>query len=440
MNLISFPFFLFLFLVFLSYYLIPIKNRWVILLLFSVLFYCFQSNILYLLGSSILTYLFSVWIEKGTSQKQNKQKLIAGIFIHLFLLFTLKYDLYRYITGANLLVPLGISYYTLSSLSYLIDVYQKKIKTNGFFRFFLCISFFPTLILGPINRYQKVEKTLFSTPTFQRQKIVDGFLRILYGIFKKLLIANPLFLLINYIVTENIGGVIPILGLLLYGIQIYADFSGGIDIVLGFSTMLQIDLEENFETPYFSKNLTQFWNRWHMSLSHWLKDYVYRPLGGNQKGKWARNILIVFLLSGLWHGVSWNFLLWGLLSGIFLILEKKCSYDPKKRIAILGNYCFVCLLWIFFMYPNLESILSIFQASKFTIPLFQIMSPMNYGILCLSILFLGFVDYQKYHQKKFSFLGRNRDYLLLIGFLLVIILFGNYGFSFVKTDFIYSRF
>ncbi len=442
MSFLSYSFFLFLFIVFVSYYIVPIKKQWIVLLIFSILFYVFESNILYILISGISTYLISLWIEKESSSKKNQKKLIIGISLNMILLLTLKYNLLKEMIGRSILIPLGISYYTLSSISYLVDIYQKKIKTNGFFRFFLSISFFPTLILGPINRYQKIEKTLFQNHSFHLQNVIDGSLRILYGIFKKLVIADSIYLIVNFIVTEKIGGIIPIFGLLLYGIQIYADFSSGMDIVLGFSKMLQIDLEENFNTPYFSKSLSEFWNRWHMTLTNWFKDYVYIPLGGNRTTTWKRNqnIFLVFLLSGLWHGFTWNFLLWGMLNGIFLILEKTCSYHPKSNLAILKNYIVVCLLWIFFMYPDLESIISIFHASKFTLPFFEIMSPAAYLVLIISIFFFIFVEYQKYQKKTFSFLGRNRDYILLLLFIFTIILFGNYGFSFNKAEFIYSRF
>ncbi len=439
-QMISLEFFLFLAVVVIFYYLVPKKQQWGILLLFSLLFYAFHSSLVYLLCSSLVTYFFSLSISKR--EKYSKWKLWIGIIFNIGLLIVLKYDLFSYVDDAfSLIVPLGISYYTLSSISYLVDTYQKKISPDSYFQFLLSISFFPTLIQGPINRYTKIKDTLLKPHSFSRLQAKEGLLRILWGCFKKLVIANRISILTSYIVTNEIGGLGVVLGLLLYGIQIYTDFSSGIDIVIGFSRILQINLLENFDTPYFSKNLNEFWKRWHISLTSWFRDYVYIPLGGNRVSKLRNslNILIVFLLSGMWHGPTWNFFLWGLCNGILLVMEKRMNYQPKKPIFMLANYGIVCVLWIFFMYPNLSSILSIFHNTN-TLSLFEVMSLSNFIVLWIAILFLGVVEYQKYKKKSFSTSFKNRDYLLLILFIFIIILFGSYGIGFEKTDFIYSRF
>lgn len=441
MNIVSFNFLMFISIVIFLYYIYPKKHQWVILLLFSLVFYLLNSSITYILISAIITYFSSIKLNK----KKSKLLLFLSITINLSLLVILKYNLLDYVINGNIIVPLGISYYTLTSISYLVDSYNKKIKPEGFFKFLLCLSFFPTLIEGPIVRFSKIEKSLFSVHRFDKDYFVQGLTRIVWGFFKKLVIANRIALITTYVVSHELGGLSILVALLLYGIEIYMDFSAGIDIVIGFAKILQVELEENFNTPYFSKSLNSFWKRWHMSLTNWYRDYVYIPLGGNRCSKIRNmfNILIVFILSGIWHGVGINFFLWGLFNGIIMILERLFKYQPKKKIFILVNYIVICLLWIFFLYPNFDSILVALNSLiplSLTIPFMEIMSISNYVILIFSCLFIFIIEYLKYKNKISKFKYRHGDYLLLILLLFVIILFGNYGIGFDKTNFIYNRF
>lgn len=445
-NIVSFEFLIFISIVTFIYYLFPKKNQWLILLGFSLIFYFSQSLIYYIVITTISTYILSLIISKSNNQKKNKLLVFLGIFINLFFLIVLKYDLFTYISDSfSLIMPLGISYYTLSSIAYLVDTYRQKINPDGFFHFFLGISFFPTLIQGPITCYKDVKESLFTPHHFDRQKFVDGSLRILWGFFKKLVIAARLTLITTYIVDNNVGSFYVIIALLLYGIEIYTDFSAGIDIVLGFAKILQIDLPENFNAPYFSKNLNEFWKRWHISLTSWYRNYVYITLGGNRCSKIRNyiNILIVFILSGMWHGPTINFFLWGLFNGILLIIEKMTKYKPKNNLFIILNYLVVSCLWIFFLYPNISTMtntLTNFLKFSYNLNFLNIMSISNYLVLFGSIIFLIIIDYLKYKGKIFKFKYRHTDYIFLIIFILTIILLGSYGIGFDKIDFIYNRF
>lgn len=440
-NIFSFKFIFLIILITFIYYLFPRKKQWLILLFFSFLFYLFNSTIIFILISSFVTYLSSLYLFK----RKKKSILFLSISFNLLLLITLKYNITSYLFNLSFLLPLGISYYTLSIISYLVDVYHKKLKPDSYFKFLLSISFFPALIQGPIIRYNKIKDSLFTVHHFKKEKAIDGLTRILWGCFKKLVIANRIMLITNFVVNENLKGLSILLALLLYGIQIYADFSGGIDVVIGIAKIWQIDLEENFDTPYLTKSLTTFWRKWHMSLTNWFRDYVYIPLGGNRCSKIHNmlNIIIVFLLSGLWHGTSLNYLLWGLCNGIIMVGERLLSYHPQKKFFMIINYLVICSLWIFFLYPNINSIgdaLISLLPLKLDLPFLQIMNIGNYIVLFLAVIVLVIIDILKYRHINFKFNYHHYEYILLLGMLFSIILFGIYGIGFDKTSFIYSRF
>ena len=262
----------------------------------------------------------------------------------------------------NLTLPLGISFYTFQSISYVVDVYRGKHKAQGnFFKHALFVSFFPQLLQGPIGRYERLGSQLYEGHSYNLKELQFGVQRILWGFFKKMVLAdrvNAAVLLIfhNY---WNYGGWYNVLGVLLYSIQLYADFSGGIDIVIGIAQMFGITMDENFRQPYFSKSIGEFWRRWHISLSTWFREYVYIPLGGNRKGdsRTITNLLIVWMLTGFWHGAAWNFVAWGLYYGIILILEKFVwgQYVEKWPGAVRHIYAMVLILvgWVLFFSPSL---------------------------------------------------------------------------------------
>lgn len=320
MSLVSGTFIAIMILTTILYYLLPKKTKPYILLVISICVYASLGvkSLIYIIISSVTTYIATLLFQKN---KYKKLILILTLIINMGILVIIKSELIK-----NIIVPLGISYYTFQVVSYLIDVYRNKYKPEkNIAKYFVYTMYFPYLFIGPINRFNDISNSLFKEDKkINLSSMYNGILRIGWGFFKKLLIANRINVLIATI-TQNpseYNGAFALFAMLLYSIQLYADFSGGIDIVIGFSKVLQINVKENFDTPYISQNIQEFWRRWHISLSSWFRDYVYIPLGGNRCSKLRHyfNTIIVFLLSGLWHGI--NYVLWGLLHAIFLILGK----------------------------------------------------------------------------------------------------------------------
>ena len=317
------------------YYIVPNKLKNIILLLSSLFFYFYgePTYVLIMIFSIITTYIFGILIDKY--KKYSKLFLILSICTSVGILVYFKYTNFL-IENINLLLknkidfiyvalPIGISFYTFQLISYIIDVYrgQAKVQKN-FLKLAMYISLFPQLIAGPIVRYTTIEEQL-ENRKYSISKFALGVRRFVIGLGKKVLIANILGELCNTFITSSDTST---LFYWLYGIsnmlQIYFDFSGYSDMAIGLGKMLGLKFLENFNYPYIATSITDFWRRWHISLSSWFRDYIYIPLGGNRvnKMKWIRNILIVWLLTGLWHGAAWNFIIWGLYFGILLIIEK----------------------------------------------------------------------------------------------------------------------
>ena len=319
----------FLPLLLICYFVVPKKFRNIILLMFSVLFYFYgePKYILLMLIEVLISYVVGLLIDKH----KNKNILIIGIFIHVLLFGIFKYFNFVIINVNNLfhsnlnllnvVLPIGISFYTFQIISYEIDVYNKKVNVqSNILKYFLYVFLFPQLIAGPIVRYQDVNNEIDNrNVTFEM--FARGVRRFIIGLSKKVIIANNLGELCNiYLNLGDKSVLFTWIFAISYMLQIYFDFSGYTDIAIGLGKMLGFNFPENFNYPYMAKSITDFWRRWHMTLSSWFRDYVYIPLGGNKKGvlKQIRNILIVWLLTGLWHGASWNFIVWGLYFGILL--------------------------------------------------------------------------------------------------------------------------
>ena len=317
------------------YYIVPNKFKNIVLLLSSLFFYFYgePTYVLIMIFSIITTYIFGILIDKY--KKYSKLFLILSICTSVGILVYFKYTNFL-IENINLLLknkidfiyvalPIGISFYTFQLISYIIDVYrgQAKVQKN-FLKLAMYISLFPQLIAGPIVRYTTIEEQL-ENRKYSISKFALGVRRFIIGLGKKVLIANILGELCNTFITSSDTSTLVYW---LYGIsnmlQIYFDFSGYSDMAIGLGKMLGFEFLENFNYPYIATSITDFWRRWHISLSSWFRDYIYIPLGGNRvnKMKWIRNILIVWLLTGLWHGAAWNFIIWGLYFGILLIIEK----------------------------------------------------------------------------------------------------------------------
>ena len=317
------------------YFITPKKYKNIILLIASLLFYFYgePKYVFLMIAEIIIAYIGAILIDKYKNQSKNI--LITTLFIHVFLLIIFKYTDFiiqtiNDISNANIkllniALPIGISFYTFQIISYIIDVYNGKVNVQkNIIKLATYVSLFPQLVAGPIVRYQTVEKEL-DDRVHSFNNFAYGIRRFTIGLAKKVLIANALGELCSkaFLADEKTVVFFWIFGIS-YMLQLYFDFSAYSDMAIGLGRIFGFHFPENFNYPYISKSITEFWRRWHISLSIWFKDYVYIPLGGNRKGKYKqiRNILIVWLLTGIWHGANWTFLIWGLLFGIILIIEK----------------------------------------------------------------------------------------------------------------------
>lgn len=368
-------FFLFLFLplVILIYFMCPVPWRNSFLLIASLLFYAWgePKYIILMLLSILVNYLLVRNMEKGARQK--KYLFMSALIFNLFMLGFFKY--YDFLIEnlnhlfslqlreQNLPLPIGISFYTFQILSYVIDVYVGKIKIQkNIISFALYVTMFPQLVAGPIVKYADIEKQLLNrTESFEKMGM--GAERFIQGLAKKVLLANNigfLFTTIQSLELASLSLLTAWIGMIAFTLQIYFDFSGYSDMAIGLGKMFGFDFLENFNYPYISKSVTEFWRRWHMSLGGWFREYVYIPLGGNRLGikKQMLNLLIVWLLTGLWHGASWNFVMWGGYYGILLFIEKLLLKRWIEKWPQLVRHLYTLLLvmigWTFFSIENLS--------------------------------------------------------------------------------------
>lgn len=387
----------------------------------------------YIAGLLIPKYRWVMWISTAAN----------GIMLALLKL--------QPVTGWTMLAPLGVSYFTLQIISYNVDVYRGKYKPErNFFRYSLYVTYLPHLFIGPIERYDKMKSSLFNNRHITFGGISSGIVRILWGLFKKLVIASRAGVIVSSVSAEpaQFYGSYALLAMLLYSVQLYADFSGGIDAVIGISEIFGIRLSENFDVPYFSQSFQEFWRRWHITLGAWLRDYVYIPLGGSRKGSIRKilNTIIVFLVSGLWHGV--NYLLWGLINGVFVSFGDKLKTRFKTLNRIV-TFMLICLLWSFFIWSDLpdvfRSIYSVFTVFNCNVLITDIGTlGLNAGewiVLIAAIIILWLHDI--YRKRTAAVFHRSSPAVktAVIGTLtLLVLVFGMYGIGFNTEEFIYSRF
>ena len=357
------------------------KYKNIVLLIFSLIFYAWgEPKYIFLMLSTILiVYIFGILIDKF--DKENKKilkkiSLIICIILVLGSLIFFKYSNFLIenvnlafkakIKLLNIVMPIGISFYTFQILSYIIDLYNKKIKLQkNYFSLALYVSLFPQLIAGPIVRYETVEEEIDNRKE-TKEDVISGTKRFIIGLSKKVIIANQMALLADLIFNKHNGAygtTIIWLGTFAYTLQIYFDFSGYSDMAIGLGKIFGFHFLENFDYPYISKSVTEFWRRWHISLSTWFRDYVYIPLGGNRvnKFKWIRNIILVWLLTGLWHGAAWNFIIWGMYYGLLLLFEKLFFDRILKKLPTIINwlYTFIIVMigWMIFRSNSLNELL-----------------------------------------------------------------------------------
>lgn len=386
-------FLLFLSIIGIIHYTLPMKYRWIWLLASSYYFYSLWHPFyaVLLAAMSMATYLLGRLMDSPSFEKKKKVILFTGVILNVGLLFIFKYfnmlvDLLKFIPGTSsstipavsLILPLGISFYTFKSISYLADLYKHKItveKHPGHFA--LYVIFFPQILAGPIERSGKFLAQLQQN-SFDYNKVTSGLKLFLWGLFIKVVIADRLAVIVNTIYgsPENYGSISLITATYLYAIQIYCDFAGYSDMAIGAARILGFDTTINFRQPYFAVSISDFWRRWHITLSSWFRDYLYIPLGGNRVNtlRWCINIIIVFLVSGLWHGAAITFLIWGLLHGIYLSIEhvtqkvRDTAWDTikigkesffRKLFSGLCVFHLVTFSWIFFRAENVNDALLI---------------------------------------------------------------------------------
>ena len=480
----SLEFLMFLPIVTLIYFLIPHKYRWALLLFSSYYFYmCWKPQyIILIMLSTAVVYFAGIKIEDSEEQKQKKKYLIISLVINLVILFLFKYfnffnhSLERIFTTFNLrynvpnfslMLPVGISFYTFQALSYAIDVYKGQIKAERHFGIFaLYVSFFPQLVAGPIERSDRLLPQFYKVHKFDYDRMTDGLKIIAWGFFKKVVIADRVATLVNTVYNNpyNYSGYPLILATVFFAFQIYCDFSGYSDIAVGCAKIMGFNLMNNFESPYFAKSIGEFWRTWHISLSTWFRDYVYIPMGGNRtsSAKWYRNLLATFLLSGLWHGANWTFVVWGLIHGMYQVISKLTENVREKfislthldklpilhkEIQVLITFCLVCFAWIFFRANSMREAIYIvtnlfkgLNVSDMKVKILNLgLNKSELIISLVSIFILAIVDFRGKRENILRNLSRKpviirwaTYYLLIVS----ILIFGVYGYK----EFIYFQF
>ena len=390
----SLDFAIFLPIIFLLYWFVVQKNlklQNALIVVASYIFYAwwdwrFLSLIMF---STIVDYLIGQRLRIEHKQSKRKALLCTSVFVNLGFLGFFKY--YNFFLEAfvdafslfgvpinagslNIILPVGISFYTFQTLSYTIDVYRKKLEpTRDFIVFSAFVCFFPQLVAGPIERAANLLPQFYKKRVFEYNKAVDGMRQILWGLFKKVVVADNCAELANQIFNNSadMNSSALVLGAVFFAFQIYGDFSGYSDIAIGTSRLFGFDLKQNFATPYFSRDIAEFWRRWHMSLSAWFRDYLYIPLGGSRGGTWMklRNTFAIFLVSGFWHGASWTFIVWGALNAIYflpllltnnnrknlgVVAEGKLLPSFRELFAMFTTFVLTVFAWIFFRAENIS--------------------------------------------------------------------------------------
>ena len=459
----SIPFIFFFFpLSLILYYIVPFKIKNYVLLAFSLVFYAWGEPIyvLLMIFSSFFNYYAALFIEKYQMERKKKKLiLIISVIINLLIIGFFKYSDFLIETVNSIFnisipllkigLPIGISFFTFQTMSYVIDVYRREVRVeHNPFIFMTYVSMYPQLIAGPIVRYETVSEELY-----KREINIDnfskGFMRFLRGLFKKVLIANSVGLLYNTIIgVDNISVLTAWLGIIAFSFQIYYDFSGYSDMAIGMGKMLGFNYLENFNYPYIANSITDFWRRWHISLSSWFKDYVYIPLGGSRVSKIIniRNILVVWMLTGLWHGASWNFVLWGLYYGIFLMLEKFILKKYIEKLPKVFKHIYTLFIvvigWTIFAFDDTKVLFS-YLSNMFNIFKYPIVDSMffyyikNYiVVLVLSVIF-SMPIYNNLSKK----IDRRYKYILVyIVYLILFVITLSYIVSDTYNPFLYFRF
>ncbi|WCO02527.1 MBOAT family O-acyltransferase [Psychroserpens ponticola] len=474
----SFDFALYLPIVFILYWFVfnkQLKTQNAFLVIASYVFYGwwdwrFLSLILF---STLVDFSIGLYLSKAKKVKTRKLLLWTSIIVNLGLLGFFKYFNFfidnlsqsfhffgqdMTFTGLEIILPVGISFYTFQTLSYTIDVYKGKLEpTKDFLSFAAFVSFFPQLVAGPIERAKHLLPQFYKNRKFDYAKAVDGMRQILWGLFKKIAIADSCAVFANDIFNnyETYNGSTLFIGALFFTLQIYGDFSGYSDIAIGTSRLFGFDLKRNFAYPYFSRDIAEFWRRWHISLSTWFRDYLYIPLGGSRGGTFqkVRNTFIIFIVSGFWHGANWTFIIWGFLNALYFlplllrnknrvytgnIAEGKLFPSFKEFRGMLITFALTLIAWVFFRAENINHAFAyldgMFSASLFSLPEIR---PKDVFVL----IFVFFCVEWFGRDKKYAleYLNFNK-YLRWLLYVIIIVLVYLFGSNSENVEFIYFQF
>ena len=525
----SYLFLGFLALVLILYYVLPKKAQWPLLLCASYLFYFAAGAhfLLYLLSTTVTIWGAAVLIDKNhqaqkTHIKEHKEEMdreaqktyraaqkkirfryfLAALLINLLVLAVVKYanffiDNFNGVLRAfgnaeglsfvNIALPMGISFYTFQAIGYLVDVYRGNTAAEkSIFRFALFVSFFPQVVQGPINRFGEMAPSLYAQKRFDGRQVSFGLQRILWGYFKKLVIADRILVAVTAIFGDPSNqGAYVFVGMIFYRLQLYADFSGGIDITIGIAEALGITLRENFNRPYFSKSLPEYWRRWHMSMNAWFRDYIFYPLstspalvaltkkvrarfgpGAGKRVPLYISSFAAWAATGIWHGASWNFVVWGLTNWLILMLSeeftplyerfRKATHTEKSRaydvFQIVRTFLLIGCVNLFDCHATLGATFRSF-ASMFTSANYHVLTDgsllnlgltgLDYGILAVAwliVLAVSLVQRKGSVRAQIEPLPYAVKYVLFFGLFLIVLLMGAYGVGYDASQFIYNRF
>lgn len=488
MSYASIEFLLFVLVLVFIYYVFPKKYRYIVLLIGSLIFYYLFSGkyIIFILLSSVITYFSGKLIEKYNDKR--KLILTLSILLNLSFLLVLKYinffgDIFR-VVGINIpykkfILPIGISYYTLETISYLTDIYRKRMKAeNNYLKVLLFLVYFPQIVEGPIANYSRLSKTLFNTEKFNYDNFVSSFVLIGWGFVKKLVIADRAGIFVSKVFENNYGGILLVIGVILYTLQIYADFSGCIDIVSGVSELFGVKLDENFKRPFFSKSIQEFWRRWHITLGTWLKEYVFYPISLSKinmklnlklmkmKSKYLSKFIItafplffVWFFNGMWHGASFKYVVYGLYYYVLMMIGILLEPILKKIISIfkvnteVWSYKFfqairtiliVCFGMFLFRVDSFAQ-MGVMLHSKASTALFSLgLKKADFALLIVGIfimLIVGVMQEFNINIRK-ELQKQNLIFKWLVYYIIIfsIIIFGIYGKGYDAASFIYGGF
>lgn len=482
----SFEFLLFFPIVTILFFVLPHRFRWSLLLTASCFFYMYfiPVYILILFGTIIIDYFAGIYLEKTVDPKKKKFYLVCSLIANIGVLAVFKYynffldnineaslalfDKATALRYLGIALPIGLSFHTFQAMSYTFEVYYGRQKAEKHFGIYaLYVMFYPQLVAGPIERPQNILHQFHEKKTFDYQRLSSGLRMMIWGLFKKVVIADNLAGFVNtaYTSPEDHTGMTLLLTSYFFAFQIYCDFSGYSDMAIGAARVMGYDLMENFRTPYIATSIKEFWSRWHISLSTWFRDYLYIPLGGNRTGKakWMLNLFLVFLISGIWHGANWTYIVWGALHGIFLmiaiikddVLERKGIKFSKNNKFINWSNVFITFqltsfAWIFFRANSIQDAFTIIEKiSRINFSLTSFLdsvsvladNPKNFSRTLFIMLLMGifylidpFID--KVIKGKILLPKAYMKYALYSFIVASILLFGFFG----EVSFIYFQF